>query len=194
MEIDDSDKFRAYLPNNSDQSDNGCNLCLNHFDMVRESDVSNYIKSIPINESNHNNIPIKIIRQILPSRNKPFTHIINLSLSSGIMPDIVKIAMVSPIFKGGDIKDPSNYRPISILPILLGKTIEFLVNNQLTQYLDDRGIISEHHYGFCKDPSTTYLMLDLFDDIYSSKSKQNCPAVVFLNIIKKPYTLLAIIY
>ena len=59
------------------------------------------------------------------------------------MPDIVKIAVVSPIFKGGDIKDPSNYRPISILPILLGKTIQFLVNNQLTQYLDDRGIIPQ---------------------------------------------------
>ena len=50
------------------------------------------------------------------------------------MPNLCKIAVVTPIHKSGDPTDPGNYRPISILPIL-GKAIEFFVNNQLTQYL-----------------------------------------------------------
>ena len=99
------------------------------------------------------------------------------------MPDSCKIAMVTPIHKSGELDDPGNYRPISILPVL-SKTIEHLVNSQLTQYLDDRGFISKCQYGFRKDYSTTYLMLDLFDKIYSSKSKNNRPGIIFLDIKK----------
>ena len=181
--IDDCEEFRTYLPQSAFEPDSSCGPRLSHFDKVSEIEVSNYIKSIPANKSINDCIPLKIIRLILPSIIKPLTHIVNLSLSSGIMPDILKIAIVTPIHKGGDTSDPSNYRPISILPIL-GKAIEFFVNNQLTQYLDDRGLISKHQYGFRKDHSTTYLMLDLFDEIYHSKSKLRHPAIVFLDIKK----------
>ena len=46
----------------------------------------------------------------------PFKYIFNLSLKKGIFPDRVKIAKVTPVFKGGDSVDLSNYRPISVLP------------------------------------------------------------------------------
>ena len=55
------------------------------------------------------------------------THIVNLSLSTGQFPDSCKLAVVSPIFKGGDANDPNDYRPISILP-LVSKCIENCVN------------------------------------------------------------------
>ena len=176
----DPKKFRAYLP---DISNINPKPCLSHFDPVSENEVTNYIKSIPIDKSISDIVPLKIIRQILPSIIKPLTHIINLSLSTGTMPNLCKIAVVTPIHKEGNPADPGNYRPISILPIL-GKTVEFFVNNQLTQYLDEKGLISKNQYGFRKDHSTTYLMLDLFDEIYTSKSKHKHPAIVFLDIKK----------
>jgi hypothetical protein len=43
----------------------------------------------------------------------PLTHIINLSISSGIVPDLIKIARVVPLFKSGDHRLQQNYRPIS---------------------------------------------------------------------------------
>ena len=175
-----SEEFKAYLP---DISHLDPKPCLSHFDTVSENEVTKYIKSIPIDKAISDNIPLKIIRQILPSIIKPFTHIINLSLSTGIMPNVCKIAVVTPIHKEGDPADPGNYRPISILPIL-GKAIEFFVNNQLTQYLDEKGLICKNQYGFRKDHSTTYLMLDLFDEIYTAKSKHKHPAIVFLDIKK----------
>ena len=47
------------------------------------------------------------------------------------MPDIVKVPMVTPIYKGEVTNDPGKYGPISILP-KLGKAIGFFENNQLT--------------------------------------------------------------
>ena len=93
------------------------------------------------------------------------------------------MAIVTPIHKAGDVENPNNYRPISIIPIL-SKTIEHAVNSQLTQYLEDKGSISQYQYGFRKNHSTTYLMLDLFDKIYTAKSKQRHPGIIFLDIKK----------
>ena len=44
--------------------------------------------------------------------------IFNWSLASGTFPQSWKIARVSPIYKDGNIEDRSNYRPISVLPVI----------------------------------------------------------------------------
>ena len=100
-----------------------------------------------------------------------------------IYPSFCKFAQVSPIHKGGDKNDPTNYRPISILPII-GKCIEYFVNMQLTDYMEGNQLLTNQQYGFRKNHSTTYLMLDLFDEIFDSKSNNCKPAIIFLDIKK----------
>ena len=51
---------------------------------------------------------------LLPS----LLQIVNISLHSWVFPDVLKEVRVFPIHKGGPSEDPSNYRPISILPSL----------------------------------------------------------------------------
>ena len=98
------------------------------------------------------------------------------------MPKLYKQALITPIYKlEGDKQDPENYRPISILP-LFGKCIEYFVNHQLTNYVQDNNILNNQQFGFRKDSSTTFLMLHLFDKIYASKEKGFKPAVIFLDI------------
>ena len=46
---------------------------------------------------------------------KPLAHILNLSFTSGIFPEDIKIAKVIPLFKNGSKTDLTNYRPISII-------------------------------------------------------------------------------
>ena len=46
----------------------------------------------------------------------PLKHIFNLSLQTGIFPNGMKIARVSPIFKTGEECFFTNYRPIPVLP------------------------------------------------------------------------------
>ena len=47
----------------------------------------------------------------------------NLSISRGVFPSACKVAKLKPIFKKGKKTDPSNYRPISLLPVI-SKIIE----------------------------------------------------------------------
>jgi len=39
--------------------------------------------------------------------------IINLSFTTGLVPNMLKIAKVCPVYKNGDKTDINNYRPIS---------------------------------------------------------------------------------
>ncbi|XP_065658222.1 uncharacterized protein LOC136082726 [Hydra vulgaris] len=52
----------------------------------------------------------KIIKDVL-------FKIFSLSIRQGIFPDQFKIAKITPIFKGGDLTNINNYRPISVLPV-----------------------------------------------------------------------------
>ena len=58
---------------------------------------------------------LKIGMPILAS---PLCQLFNLSMSQGLFPDSWKIARVAPIYKTGPTDDQSNYRPISVLPVV----------------------------------------------------------------------------
>ena len=48
----------------------------------------------------------------------PLCHIINLSITSEVVPSMMKEARVTPLFKKGSRLECGNYRPVSILNIL----------------------------------------------------------------------------
>ena len=45
--------------------------------------------------------------------------IFNCSLTTGIFPDDWKCAKVTPLFKQGSSSDMNNYRPISVIPVMM---------------------------------------------------------------------------
>ena len=173
----DNIKFSDFLPPRDDDKK------FSVFKEISIADVQVYFDKLPSDKSVFDDIPLKIFKSTIPIIIEPLTHIINLSLSTGIVPSFCKFAKVTPILKGGNIDDANNYRPISILPII-AKSIEYFVNEQLTEYMEENELLTNQQYGFRKNYSTTYLMLDLFDEIYKTKSQSKRPALIFLDIKK----------
>jgi hypothetical protein len=88
--------------------------------------------------SGYDGINAKIIKIIAKEISKPLTHIFNLSFSSGIIPDNLKVALITPIFKSNEDNKFENYQPISVLTCF-SKLLEKLVVKRLTQnYLYNR--------------------------------------------------------
>ena len=61
---------------------------------------------------------------------EPIRNCINSSISTGIFPDELKIADIVPVFKKEDPNDKTNYRPISLLP-LISKIFEKVLYQQI---------------------------------------------------------------
>ena len=75
------------------------------------------------------------------------THIFNLSIRCEHYPKDWKYALVTSIHKGGDKCNTTNYRPISILPII-SKILERWVHSVVYSYLDECNLIPCCQSGF----------------------------------------------
>ena len=75
------------------------------------------------------------------------TDIFNLSISSGVFPDIWKVAKVCPLFKSGERNHANSYRLISILTSI-AHVFERLLYGQIYNHFSDRKLLNHKNYNF----------------------------------------------
>jgi len=80
-------------------------------------------------------IPSTVIKCAAKSIAKALALMINNSMNFGIFPSPLKIAKITPIFKSGSSILMTNYRPISILPVL-SKIYEKVIATRLNSFLE----------------------------------------------------------
>ena len=110
-------------------------------------------------------------------------HIFNLSIQSGIFLDELKIASVTPIFKGGENWNLRNYRPLSVLACF-SKILERIMYNCLYKYLTDNNILYKKQFGFQTEHSTEQAIIQLVDQINSNFEKDQYTLGVFIDLSK----------
>ncbi|PCI92573.1 MAG: hypothetical protein COB15_17455, partial [Flavobacteriales bacterium] len=99
-------------------------------------------------------ISVSVLSTIIDLIAPHLTIIFNNCISDGVFPDLMKISKIIPLFKQGAKNDPTNYRPISILPAL-SKIFEKLILTQLVSYFNINKILHNSQFGFTKGRSTT---------------------------------------
>ena len=60
----------------------------------------------------------RLLRDSAPVIAKPIMYLVNLTISTRVIPSEWKEARVTPIFKSGERNNENNYRPISVLPLV----------------------------------------------------------------------------
>ena len=85
------------------------------FSIMSEDQILKYLSTLSVNKSTGlDGILSKFVRDSATIIACPLTHIINLSLIQGVVPDDLKSARVVPLFKKHDKTEVGNYRPVSI--------------------------------------------------------------------------------
>ena len=92
--------------------------------------VHRLIKSLVLNKATGLDGISSRLREAADIVVSSLTNIVNLSIRSGVFPDKWEVAKVLPVYKDDIKSEASNYRPISILPIV-SKIIEKIIFNQL---------------------------------------------------------------
>ena len=144
---------------------------------TNEEEMTMCIKLLNNGSPGWDNISSKIIKTSCPLIIQPLTHIFNLSLSTGGFPDELKIARIIPLFKSGDPQNFSNYRPVSVLPIL-SKILERLMYTRLLDYIVSNNIFYKYQFGFREKHSPNLAMIYLVDKI--SDALHSCEYVLGL--------------
>ena len=109
--------------------------------------------------------------------------IFNNSIKEGIFPDAMKLAKVIPIHKGDSRYVVSNYRPISLLPIL-SKIFEKIMYNRLIEFIDKNNILIPNQFGFQKNKSTEMAVNAIINNIINSYENKDTAYCIFLDFAK----------
>ena len=91
-------------------------------------------------------IPNQFLKLITFPLSYILSHLINRSLSSGIMPTLLKVGKQTPVFKGGEVCF-SNHRPITVVNSF-SKIFEKIAASRLINYLDRFNILNNRQFGF----------------------------------------------
>ena len=134
-------------------------------DSITEGYLFNILKNVEVTKAaGIDQISGKFLKDGAQILAKPISELCNLSMALGSFPDACKIAKVKPLFKKGSKADPSNYRPISLLP-LLSEVFQRVVLDQNEEFFSLNKILFDHQSGFRKNHLTDTCISVLNDKI-----------------------------
>ena len=154
-----------------------------YLEPVTENEVENIIINLKNSSPGWDDFTAKIVKLSYPSFIIPLTYICNLSLSSGIVPNDLKIAKVIPIFKSKKRNCINNYRPVSVLPVF-SKNLERLVYNRLLKFINKHNVLYPNQFGFQANHSTSMALITLIDKTTESIDNGNNVLGIFLDFTK----------
>lgn len=123
------------------------------------------------------------IKDVVDVISGPFAYIVNLIFETGVFPKELKKSKTIPVFKKGDRTMISNYRPISILPFF-SKVVEKLLEQRLSNYLDQKNIITKRQFGFRHGFSTNLALIALTDKLKKEIDQGKIVGSVFIDFTK----------
>ena len=181
--IDTSGKalFNTYLKNKSTHSFK--------FNYTSPSEIHKLIKKLPPKTSSgHDNLSLKLLKEIGQNISDSLSLVINQSLKTGIFPEKLKLAKLIPLYKKGDASLFGNYRPISLLPSI-SKIFEKVVYMQVYSYFKINKLFFGSQYGFRDEHSTELASLEFVDKTLKQLDKGEIPIAIFLDLSKAFDTL-----
>jgi len=102
-------------------------------------------------------------------------------MSSGNFPDRLKYSIVVPFFKKGNITDPANYRPISLLTSL-AKVLEMAMYKRLTKHISLNNLMTDQQYGFRKSYSTEEAIFRLIYEVLNALNDKSPVGSIFFDL------------
>lgn len=158
--------------------------CVFSFQSISEEFVVNSIKQLKPNKAiGLDKISARLLKDSVEVIAPVLTSLFNMSLETSAFPSIWKSARVVPLFKKGSKQDPSNYRPISILPTL-SKILEKAVHSQFYSYLSENNLLSLNQFGFRFKSSTVTAAAKFTDQILHGMDDGLITGVAFLDLTK----------
>lgn len=159
-------------------------LLLSTFEPVTISEIGNLIKDLkPKAAAGYDMIGPSILKNNIKEFSRILTTLLNSVLEEGTFPDELKLAKVTLIHKGGSKSNPSNYRPISVLPIF-SKILETVIKNRLILFLKKTNFIKSKQFGFQERSGTTSACLNLMECIYDKIDKKLKTCCMFIDVRK----------
>ena len=150
------------------------------FQSVSEDTVKNVVKNLPSVKATAGEIPVDILK------NSEFcfselTKCINKAFNENKFPDTLKHSDIVSVFKKLDPTDKTNFRPVSVLP-LLSKVFEKIMYDQLYEYAET--FLNKLLCGFHKAHSTQHALFRLLQKWQKELDSSETVGTILMDLSK----------
>ena len=151
---------------------------------ITEQEILSFLQKIKSRKSSGpDNLHPRYIKDVATEITAPLTHIVNMSIMTGEVPDYMKIARVVPLYKAGDKNKATNYRPISLLSVL-AKVLEGTVYKRLMKYFCNKHLLSEAQFGFRQNKNTKGALIKFINTIQNGIDRGRKTGAVYIDLKK----------
>ena len=149
-----------------------------------ETDIVEAINSISQNSSpGPDGFPAILLKKCKEALAKPIKIFWRTCLDSGTTINLHKTNNITPIFKGGDQGEASNYRPVSLTSHLT-KIFEKIVRKSIIQHFDENDLFNSSQHGFREGRSCLSQLLTHFDSVLTELEEGKDVDVIYIDFSK----------
>ena len=114
---------------------------------------------------------------------KQIQYLFNMSLEGNVFPREWAKGFINILPKGGNLKSPSNWRPIT-QTLLPAKMLEKIVQKRFFKILCDLNVLSPLQYGFIPGRSTQLAIFNILKDLFEARNSKLHTGLLFLDVRK----------
>ena len=152
------------------------------FKRVTEGQICNIVSKLKNKKScGLDGISNVLLKKLVNVIRSPLCTLFNMSLSTGVFPDMMKIAKVIPLHKGGAKDLTDNYRPISLLPVI-SKVLEKVVYSCTVTHMEENDVIYARQYSFRKKHNTTDAVMNFVAEVLNAFSENRMVIAIFVDL------------
>jgi hypothetical protein len=151
---------------------------------ISEKDVVAYINKLKVTKSpGPDGIYPVVLKELNNVLAGTLVKLFNNSLKHGEVPEDFKLANITPIFKKGDKRLPSNFRPISLTSVV-GKILESIIRDEIIKHLDKYSLIMDSQHGFRRNRSCLTNLLQFYNKLIEQYDDHGVVDVIYLDFSK----------
>lgn len=148
---------------------------------ITELDIENAIKEIAINSSaGPDQFPAVLVKNCAKELSFPLLMMYRNSLHTGIIPQPLKNARITPVYKGKSKYEAKNYRPIALTSHII-KILEKIIVKHIKTYLENNNKINKDQHGFRAGRSCLSQLLAHYEKILEALEHDKSADVVHLD-------------
>ena len=131
---------------------------------LTDEKVRNTFYSLKTNQSpGYDDTSFNAINNVFDFIVESLSYIFSNSLVQEIFPEEMKIARITPIYKGGDKENVVNYKSMSALSCF-SKILERIMYDRLYSYLTENNLRYNEQFDFQKGHSADHAIVQLYTD------------------------------
>ena len=194
--------FAAHFDNKYKDTRAKCNMTPRVHPVQRVRDWLESIQRVPptftLKEASETTI-IKHLKKLKPSKTLPsddidgyglhldvplilpaITHVVNLSITTGIFPKVWKHQTVFPHHKKDQREELSNYRPVTNT-VKMGLLTEYVVHEQHVDHFTTNGLFHPNHHGSMADHDTGTALIQANDFCLAAAEERKLAASLLID-------------